>query len=137
MNIERIFELFNSQPNLEEITVSHDELSCLKMFIKINQNSEAILMKIAIFFKMADPDMDLDEIVSVGENLKHTRAYYWLELFNEFEVEDWVYISKYVKKEELMGWLDMHIEYWEILEEYEKCALVKKISDKCKENLIS
>lgn len=137
MNIERIFELFNSQPNLEEITVSHDELSCLKMFIKINQNSEAILMKIAMFFKMADPDMDLDEIVNVGENLKHTRAYYWLELFNEFEIDDWAYISKYVKKEELEGWLDMHIEYWEELEEYEKCALVKKILDKCKENLIS
>jgi hypothetical protein len=136
MNIERIFELFNSQPNLEEITVSHDELSCLKMFIKINQNSEAILMKLAMFFKMADPDMDLDEIVNVGENLKHIRAYYWLELFNEFEVEDWEYISKYVKKEELMGWLDMHIEYWEVLEEYEKCAIVKKIIDRCQENLI-
>lgn len=137
MNIGRIFELFNSQPNLEEITVSHDELSCLKMFIKINQNSEAILMKIAMFFKMADSDMDLDEIINVGENLKHTRAYYWLELFNEFEIEDWAYISKYVKKEELVGWLDMHIGYWEELEEYEKCALIKSILDRCQENLAS
>ena len=137
MDIGRIFELFNSQPNLEEITVSHDELSCLKMFIKINQNSEAILMKIAMFFKMADPDMDLDEIINVGENLKHTRAYYWLELFNEFEIEDWAYISKYIEKEELVGWLDMHIGYWEGLEEYEKCALIKSILDKCQENLAS
>ena len=60
-------------------------------------------MKIAMFFKMADSDMDLDEIINVGENLKHTRAYYWLELFNEFEIEDWAYISKYVKKEELVA----------------------------------
>ena len=73
---------------------------------------------------------------NVGENLKHTRAYYWLELFSEFEIEDWAYISKYVKKEELMEWLDMHIKYWEELEEYEKCALVKKIIDRCQESLI-
>jgi len=137
MDIERIFELFNSNPNLEEIAISHDELSCLKMFIKINQNSEAMLMKIAMFFKMAEPDMDLEEIVNVGENLKHTRAYYWIELFSEFDGVDWEYISKYVEMEELVGWLYMHIEYWESIEEYEKCAVIKKVLDKCKESLIS
>lgn len=137
MNIERIFELFHSSPQLEEIKVSHDELSCLKMFIKINQNSEAILMKIAMFFKMADPDMDIEDIIKVGETLKHERAYHWLKMFNEFNIKDWGYISKYVEKDELMGYLASHISYWETLEEYEKCAFIKKIFDKIKENLAS
>jgi hypothetical protein len=142
MNLDSIFNLFNNE---NEDKFSTDESSLLVDF------SEHPLFWISGFNKIIDnhvffkkytlktfhqiaPDFDPTELEKAGEELMFRKAWNYIKyikLENNFHVE----CIKLKANESFAYNLKEAILFFEALEEYEKCALLKGIENKVEEFL--
>lgn len=137
MNIENIFNLFNDDlPSDDEtsllIDFSEHPLYWIGGFNKIISNHLFFTKYTSKVFKNISPELDIDEVEKAGEYLMFDKAWGYIKnikLDNPFHVEC---IGKKISPE-FEGNLDVAMVFFEALEQYEKCALLKGIKDKIKE----
>ncbi len=142
--MDSIFNLFNNE---NEENFSNDESSLLvdfsehplfwiSGFNKIISNHLFFKKYTAKTFKNISPDFDIEELEKAGEELMFRKAWDYIKyinLNNNFHIE----CIKLKADDKLVSNLEESICFFEALEEYEKCALLKKIEDKAKEFLAS
>jgi hypothetical protein len=85
-------------------------------------------------FQSISPDINIEELEKAGEDLMFRKAWNYIKNFDldkPFHVE-----CLKLKADDIMVHnLQIAIQFFELLEEYEKCALLKNIEDKVKEFL--
>lgn len=137
MNIDNIFNLFNEDlPNEDEtsllIDFSEHPLYWIGGFNKIISNHLFFTKYTAKVFKNISPELNIDDVEKAGEYLMFDKAWEYIKnikLDNPFHIEC---IGKKISPE-FEGNLDVTIKFFEALELYERCALLKGIKDKIKE----
>jgi hypothetical protein len=130
MNINHIFNLFNSQSEDDDtsllIDFSEHPLYWIGGFNKIIRNHLFFKNHAIQMFKDASKELDVDEIEQVGEDMMFNKAWEYIrhiKLDNTFHAE----CLRGRISLEFYGNLKLTINHFEKLEEYEKCALLKDI----------
>ena len=140
MDINKIFGLFsnNDEPeSLQEKARMADELLNYKehplfwvgMFKKLIHNHKIFNHKVMDFFsKLENEELDLYDVEEAGEFIVYNRAWFWISKVDILDRNCQEAIIHYTD-EYLDTYLKFAISYFQELEEYEKCAHLKKIHD--------
>jgi hypothetical protein len=98
------------------------------MFKKLIANYEIFTKQIIMFFRMSDQDLDIDDIERASSYIVYTRAYDNLSKINP---ENLIHIEalKIYSDKPFKITLKKALDYYENIEEYEKCVFLKKIQD--------
>ena len=136
MNLNKLFSLFQSDedPTPEERNIANNaELVdhpyiymglCKKLIINYSTFSEQLFQ----FMRSSDVNLDVEKMEKTGVHMVYWRAYDHLakiDLTNSFHVE----IIQTYADDKFIQALTMCLCYYEDMEEYEKCAFLKKILD--------
>lgn len=138
INIENIFGLFTSDDELDMggDTVFFDfkntPVYWIGMYKKLILNHVNFNKKITKFFKEANKELDIQDVKEAGEFVTYNRAWSYIKDINMDNKDHINAIKKYCD-EYLDISLKLGISFFEQLEEYEKCALLKQILDKSQE----
>ena len=138
LDISKIFSLFSNNEELDgsavEITSFNDLLSTpiywLGMFKKLISNCDNFTKKFLINMSN-DAELDLEEMEEAYKLIAYNRAYNYvsnIDLNNEEHRDAIIKFNDDLLKETL----NTCVLYFESYEEYEKCLLLKNISDFCK-----
>jgi hypothetical protein len=138
MNINSIFNLFNNENNDDEASLlvdfSEHPLFWISGFNKVISNHVFFKQYTVKTFQSISPDINIEELEKAGEDLMFRKAWNYIKNFDSdkpFHVE-----CLKLKADDIMVYnLQIVIQFFELLEEYEKCALLKNIEDKVKEFL--
>jgi len=122
-NLEKDLELFKETPQFK-----------LGMFQKLILNGTLFKKQILKFFSKSDPELDIDGIDDAGEYMMYTRAYFWIQDC-KIRSKFWKEALKMYSNEEFLYAVKLSINYFEGVEEYEKCAHLKKIQNFVEKNL--
>ena len=135
MNIDKIFNLFNGDEpeSLREKAQQVDVLLDYKnhplfwvgMFKKLVQNHQVFNDQLLKFFDKLDEGLDIVDIDRAGEFVVFNKAYHYIQKVDP---------DNLVCQEALYRFADVHlkialelsINYFQEVEEYEKCAHLKK-----------
>ena len=138
INIDNIFSLFSANENLEgENTVVHVDFSqtpiyWIGMYKKLVLNHINFNKKVLKFFKESNQELDVEDMKDAGEFVVYHRAWHYIQNV-DIDIEEHVIAIKKYTDEYLDTALKLGISFFEQHEEYEKCALLKRILDKSKE----
>jgi len=130
MDINKIFDTFQPEDEVNETTqvVFEGPVMWIGMFKKLIANYEIFTKQIIIFFRMSNQDLDMDDIERASSYMVYTRAYDSLSKLDPENVVHIEALQMYSDKPFKMA-LKSALEYYESIEEYEKCAFLKKIQD--------
>jgi hypothetical protein len=140
MDLNKFFELFGSG---SEETKAKKEVESFKktpsfkvaMFIKLVTNGMNFRKQVVNFFsKTSFKGEDITDIDLTGEFMIYNRGWYWISQI-DWDDQRWMEALKDSKGDELLVALKLSIHYFEECEEYEKCAVLKKIQDFVEKNL--
>jgi len=136
MNLGGIFALFgfSSEDDLDK--KSKKDLESFKstpyfkvgMFIKMISNGLNFKKQVIGFFSKADKSLDLMNVDEAGDFMMSNRAWFWISECN-LRKKDWKEALMSNSTSEMVFCLNNTIKYFEEIEEYEKCAFLKKIKD--------
>lgn len=98
------------------------------MFKKLIYNHKVFNAKILKSFKDLDGELDINDVENAGEFIMYNRAWYWINKINIKESLHQNALTHYAD-EILLTYTKVVILYFQELEEYEKCAHLKKIQD--------
>jgi hypothetical protein len=136
MNINNIFRAFDEDFEDEEtemlIDFSEHPFYWIGGFNKIIGNHTFFSKYTSKVFKNISPELNIDDVEKAGEHLMFDKAWGYIKninLDNPFHIEC---IGKKASVEFLSN-LNIAMAFYEPLEEYEKCALLKNIENKIKE----
>lgn len=138
INIDNIFELFSTNEDLEgNNTVVHIDFTktpiyWIGMYKKLVLNHINFNKKVLKFFKESNQELDIEDMKDAGEFVVYNRAWHYIQNVNIDVEEHVIAIEKYCD-EYLDTALKLGISFFEQHEQYERCALLKKILDKSKE----
>ena len=138
INIDNIFELFSTNEDLDgNNTVVHIDFTktpiyWIGMYKKLVLNHINFNKKVLKFFKESNQELDIEDMKDAGEFVVYHRAWYYIQNVDIDNKEHVIAIEKYTD-EYLDTALKLGISFFEQHEEYEKCALLKKILDKSKD----
>jgi hypothetical protein len=121
MNPDKIFGLFNEETNQDKELENFKESNYFKlsMFLKVLKNKDNIDN---ILSTLTNEDLG-----NVGEHITFYRAYYWFEQIDiESICKSDITLLDFTNIEFA---IDYTIKFYESLEEYEKCAELKKFKD--------
>ena len=138
MSLEGIFNIFSffdeNEPNKkikQEIegytSTPHYKI---KIFIKLIINGKIFKQQLIQLFQQSDEPLDMSNVDSAGEFMMHSRAWYWIYQC-DLKDNEWQECLKNIPHKQLFECLDLCIEYYLSLEEYEKCAFLKSIKEFC------
>lgn len=130
MDINKIFEVFKPEDEVNETTqvVFEGPIMWIGMFKKLISNYEIFTKQIIMFFRMSNQDLDMDDIERASSYMVYTRAY---DSLSKLDTENIIHLEAlrlYSDKPFRMA-LKNALEYYENIEEYEKCAFLKKVQD--------
>lgn len=137
MNFDEIFKLFNVPQPIEDnddnllIDFSNHPLYWISGFNKMINNYNFTIK----YLKKSIPEVSSNNLEIIGKSIMYYRAWDFikkLKIDNQFHID----CIKETSSHEFFRNLESSIIFFEKLEEYEKCALLKNISEKVKENLI-
>ena len=141
VDVNKIFGLFgnegeNPKPNSD---VNQDMSYLLEdykqhpmfwvgMFKKLIYNHKVFNAKILKSFKDLDSELDMNDVENAGEFIMYNRAWYWV---NKIDIKEPIHQNAltHYADEILLTYTKVVILYFQELEEYEKCAHLKKIQD--------
>ena len=137
VDIDSIFELFGFESNDDkEYKKSEKELALFKqspifkvgMFKKMIWNGTNFKDQIVKFLKKSDSSLEVEggDIRNAGEYMMHTRSYFWIQEC-DLKGKDWKEGLKHHADDELIVCFKLIVKYFEEIEEYERCAFLKKI----------
>jgi hypothetical protein len=138
INIDNIFELFSTNEDLDgNNTVVHIDFTktpiyWIGMYKKLVLNHINFNKKVLKFFKESNQELDIEDMKDAGEFVVYHRAWHYIQNVDIDNKEHVIAIKKYTD-EYLDTALKLGISFFEQHEEYEKCALLKKILDKSKD----
>jgi hypothetical protein len=138
INIDNIFELFSTNEDLDgNNTVVHIDFTktpiyWIGMYKKLVLNHINFNKKVLKFFKESNQELDIEDMKDAGEFVVYHRAWHYIQNVDIDNKEHVIAIEKYTD-EYLDTALKLGISFFEQHEEYEKCALLKKILDKSKD----
>tara|TARA_R100000734_G_C3233060_1_gene40359 strand:+ start:101 stop:562 length:462 start_codon:yes stop_codon:yes gene_type:complete len=96
------------------------------MFYKMIWEGNSFRDQISNFFlnsNLGDVPSGLDE---AGDYVMYTRAYYWIQECN-LQDKEWEEALNYYLDRELINCIKLSIKYFEEIEEFEKCAFLKRL----------
>jgi hypothetical protein len=136
MNLNKLFSLFQSDedPTPEERNIANNaELVdhpyiYMGLFKKLIINYSTFSEQLFQFMRSSDVNLDVEKMEKAGVHMVYWRAYDHLakiDLTNRFHVE----IIQTYADDKFIQALTMCLHYYEDMEEYEKCAFLKKILD--------
>ena len=141
VNIDKIFGLFGGEDkNPKHDSGSNQDMSYLLedykqhpmfwvgMFKKLIYNHKVFNAKVLNSFKDLDGELDMNDVENAGEFIMYNRAWYWINKINPKESLHQNALTHYAD-EILLTYTKVVILYFQELEEYEKCAHLKKIQD--------
>jgi hypothetical protein len=141
MDFNRIFDVFDQnddQKEIDEVSLlvdfSDHPLYWIGGFNKLISNHLFFKKYTAKMFKNMTPDSDIETLERAGEYLMFNRAWDYikdLNVHNSFHMD----CLKTKADPTLYNSLEIALKFFENLEEYEKCILLKEILDKVKEFL--
>lgn len=138
MNINKIFESFEHKLEDDENSLLMDfsghPLFWISGFNKVLDNAEFFKKYTIQMFQDLASDLDLDEVEKAGEDLMYNKAWEYikdLDLNKPFHLE----CLKTKASEKFINNLNKAITHFEMLEEYEKCILLKNTELRIKEFL--
>lgn len=104
----------------------------LGMYKKLILNHINFNKKVLQFFKNSNADLELDDMKEAGEFVTYNRA--WTHI-RKIEIENNTHTDaiEFYSDEYLTTALELGINYFQGLEEYEKCAFLLKIKEKSEE----
>jgi hypothetical protein len=130
MDINKIFETFKPEDEINETTqvVFEGPIMWIGMFKKLIANYEIFTKQIIMFFRMSSKDLDINDIEQASSYMVYTRAY---DNLSKIDPDNPVHIEalKLYSDKPFRIALKSSLEYYEGMEEYEKCAFLKKIQD--------
>lgn len=138
INLDNIFSLFSANEGLDgvnsevQIDFSQTPIYWIGMYKKLVLNHINFNKKVLKFFKESNQELDVEDMKDAGEFVVYHRAWHYIQNVNIDNEEHVIAIEKYTD-EYLDTALKLGISFFEQHEEYEKCALLKKILDKSKE----
>jgi hypothetical protein len=140
MDLDSIFNLFNNEEDYNDETsllmdFSEHPLFWISGFNKVIDNHLFFKLYTVKNFRNISPDINIEELERAGEKLMFIKAWEYIQdmdLSKGFHVE----CIKLKASKEFVHNLQITIKFFEDLEEYEKCALLKKIENKVNEFLI-
>ena len=107
----------------------------LKMFQKIVLNHMTFQKKLIKLFKESDPELgDFSDLEEAGHHMAFYRGWEYLKLTN-LDKEIWRDCVRIQDPKRLQKALSLTIDFFESIEEYEKCAFIKKIQTFLEDNL--
>ena len=136
MNLDKLFSLFQSDedPTPEERNVANNaELIdhpyiYMGLFKKLIVNYNTFSNQLFQFMRSSDVNLDVEKMEKAGVHMVYWRAYDHLakiDLTNSFHVE----IIQTYTDDKFINALNACLQYYEDIEEYERCAFLKKIID--------
>jgi hypothetical protein len=140
MDLDKIFNMFDDgdSKDTDEVSLlvdfSDHPLYWISGFNKIINNYVFFTQYIAKNFNNISHELNQEEIDTVGITLLFNRSWEYikrLNLDNPFHID----CLKIKSTESLDNSLEAAILFFEKIEEYEKCAFLKKIQDKVKDFL--
>lgn len=139
MDLSKFFSFLNTGTKEEDLdenmeTFKKTPYFKIGMFRKLIQNGLIFKNKVLILFSSMEGNMDVKDIDVAGDVMLYERAWYWISQV-DWDDEDWVNDLKISSDLEFVGYLGLCISYFEGIEQFEKCAVLKKIQDFAKENL--
>lgn len=144
MDPNKIFGLFNNEEpeslkekaQMVDIALNYKEhpLFWVGMFKKLIHNHKTFNHKILDFFSNMDEELNIYDVETAGEFVVYNRAWFWISKVDPQDRICQEAILHYTD-EFLDTYLKFTISYFQELEEYEKCAHLKKISDICEKFL--
>jgi hypothetical protein len=132
MNINKIFSLFKSPEEPEEvisqIDLSESPIIWIGVFKKLIVNYETFAKQIIKFLGETNPDLDTAEIERASSYMVYSRAY---DNLSRLDLQDTTHLDclKLSSDDIFKQTLDSTLNYYEALEEYEKCVYIKQIQD--------
>jgi hypothetical protein len=140
MGLENIFELFSSNEDLDggedEVYIDFTQTPTywIGMYKKLVLNHINFNKKVLKFFKEANEELDIEDVKEAGEFVVYNRAWHYIQNV-DINIEEHVLAIEKYQDEYLDTALKLGINFFEEQEEYEKCALLKRILDKIEEIL--
>ena len=131
INLNNIFSLFYTDEELDgvnskvQIDFSQTPIYWIGMYKKLVLNHINFNKKVVKFFKESNQELDIEDMENAGEFVVYHRAWYYIQNVN---IDNEKYADEYLDTALKLG-----ISFFEQHEDYEKCALLKKILDKSKE----
>ena len=133
MDLKKFFNLFDSEEPENEPVIVNEQLAehpyiYMGLFKKLILNYETFSTQLFNFMRSTEDDLDVDKLEKAGVHMVYWRAYNHIEkidLTQDFHVD----ILRAYADDNFIKALTMCLHYYEDIEEYEKCAFLKKISD--------
>lgn len=137
-NLDNIFELFSSEEGMDGVNsnvyidFTNTPLYWVGMYKKLIGNHVNFNKKILKFFEDSNQELEIDDVKNAGEFVIYHRAWHYIQNV-DINVEEHILAIETYQDEYLETSLKLGISFFEKNEEYEKCALLKKILDKTKD----
>ena len=138
MDLNKIFGLFSDEEpkSLKEKSQLIDDILDFKehplfwvgMFKKLIQNHKVYNRSMINFFSKMDEELDLYDVEDAGEFIVYNRAWFWISKIDITDTKHQDSIIQYTDNL-FLTYLKFTISYFQEIEEYEKCAHLKKIQD--------
>ncbi|MDA9309609.1 hypothetical protein N9Q43_00125 [bacterium] len=137
VNKDKIFSLFPDTIEENNIDISKDisneSALMLGMYVKLIYNHEIFHQKLKKFYEQEKIPFDVEQTKESSSFVVFNRAWSYISKIDLNKEEDLDSVMSY-KKDALLSTLNQGIEYFETLEQYERCAKLLKIK-KFKENV--
>ena len=132
MDIDKVFNLFDEKDSIKNPTTKLDltesPIMWIGMFKKLVMNYKVFSQQLINMFSSVDRPLDTDHIKKASTYMVYTRAFAYiskLDITNSSHID----CLKMYSDNELKQSINISLYYYESLEEYEKCAVLKKIQD--------
>ena len=130
-NVNKIFGLFDdgsdkSQPQEIHVDFMDTPHAKIGMFVKLIQNNIVFNSKLKQFFKKVDKEFDEETTKQSSEFTVFNRAWYYIKDI-DIDIDTHLYALTKQHTPTLLDSLKLSIQYFEDIEEYEKCAHLYKI----------
>lgn len=139
IDLDNVFGLFSDSDDDAErrqdvayLDFKETPLYWVGMYKKLILNHINFNKKVIKFFKQANYELDVKEMKEAGEFVTYNRAWSYILKINLEDTTHLYAIQEY-SDEYLDTALKLGIHFFEEIEEYEKCAHLKKILDKSQE----
>lgn len=138
IDVNDIFSLFpNSGSKKEEVVEDIVDITSspkywLGMHKKLVLNHINFKKKALKFFKESNHELDIEDVKKAGEYVAYNKAWYYIKKINLSDENHILDIIEY-GDDLLETSLELAIQYFQDIEEYEKCAHLLKILKKSQE----
>jgi hypothetical protein len=136
---DKIFKLFvdgkeisDDKTNKEIKDFMNGPYAKIGMFVKLIQNHEVFHKKLEKFLKQEQPDYNVESTKEASEFTVYNRAWSYIE---KIDIDNSDHLNAIINFDPRVFYktLDGAVNFFEIYEEYEKCAHLYKIKELVKE----